>query len=119
MLAFIKWRNFENALHMHQATSKAKHTLAQNPHSIAGESIDDTLAFAAHNQSGPRCPYHMDSHSFQALKAVKPELASQWVRERNALMDRQKGSLNPSSPHPRQPSDNHPTATPTWTPVKI
>jgi hypothetical protein len=117
MLAVLKWRNFENAHHMQQATSKAKHTLTQNPYSIAGESIDDTLAFAAHNQSGPRGPYHMVSHSFQALKAVNPELASQWVREHNALMDQQKGSPSPSLPLPRPPSDNHSNATLTGTPT--
>jgi hypothetical protein len=117
MLAVLKWRNFENAHHMQQATSKAKHIHAQTPYSIEGDSIEDTLAFAAHNQSGPRGPYHMDSHSFQALKAVNPELASQWVRERNALMDQQKGSPSPMIPHPRLPSDNHPPPTTTGTPT--
>jgi hypothetical protein len=102
---------------MQQATSKARHIHAQTPYSIEGESIDDTLAFAAHNQFGTRGPYHMDSHSFQALKAVNPELASQWVHDRNALMDQKKGSPSHTIPQPRLPSDNYPSPTPTGTPT--
>ncbi len=103
MLAILKWRNFEDAHHLTTAISKAKHT-----HTDPEVHDPTSAAFAAYGQ--PRGIYHMDSHSFNALKAVNPILAAQWVTERNNLLGNKPNPdlTQPPDNTPRLPSDNYP-----------
>ena len=51
----------------------------------------------------------MDSHSFNALKAVNPVLAAQWVTKRNNLLGNKPTEFTPAPENtPRLPSDNYP-----------